>query len=179
VQDGIALHNSTIETLLTAPWQENPTIPNLSSLSEMSDHPADVILTYYDLINSGNFSAAYNQWLSPANGLARDYRLPYQQFVSGYADTRYVTVYAGQFQTIPQNQQRGYLWLYVPIVLVGQHTDGSFVTYSGCYALGYIAENTVGIVNGRFQLLQNDTPNGSIIFNALNTINCATLGMGI
>jgi hypothetical protein len=147
----------------------------------MSDHPAAVLLDYYDLINLGYLDTAYNRWLSPAQGLARDYRLPYQQFVSGYGDTVNVTVYVGYAQAIPQHQQRSYLWTYLRVVLVGQHSDGSYVTYSGCYALGYTAQspNGIGIVNGRFQLLQNDVPNATSIFNALNTLNCAALGMGL
>jgi hypothetical protein len=180
VRDGIALHNSTIQTLISTAWQENPTVPNLSSLSEMSDYPTDVVLDYYDLINEGNFQTAFAQWLTPeTHGLPRDYRLPYQQFVNGYGDTEYVTAYAGGFQQIPVHQQRSYLSFFLPVVLVGQHTDGSYVTYSGCYALGYVGVNTLGIVNGRFQLLLNDVPNAATIFNALNTQNCAALGMGL
>jgi hypothetical protein len=181
VQDGIALHNSTVQTLLSSAWQQNPNLPNLTSMSEMSDHPADVLLDYYDLINFGYLDTAYNRWLSPAHGLARDYRQTYQQFAAGYRDTRYVTVYTGYAQAIPENQRHNYLWTYLPAVLVGQHTDGSYVTYSGCYALGYTAQspNGIGIVNGDFQLLQNDVPNATNIFNALNTLNCAALGMGL
>jgi hypothetical protein len=181
VRDGIALHNSTIQTLLSSAWQEKPTIPEMANFSEMSQHPAIVLLDYYDLINEGNFGTAYNRWLSPAQGLAQDYRQTYQQFVSGYDDTVSVTVYAGHSQAFPENQRRSYLWTYVPAVLVGQHSDGSYVTYSGCYALGYTAQspNGIGIVNGRFQLLQNDVPNATSIFNALSTLNCAALGMGL
>lgn len=182
VQDGTALHNSTIQTLISTQWQpnQNLTLPNLTTVSEMSDYPADVVLDYYDLINEKNFSTAYTQWLNPAtHGLTRDYRLPYQQFVNGYSDTTYVTAYAGAFQQIPTNQQRSYLSFFLPVVLVGQHLDGTYVTYSGCYALGYLSTNTMGIVNGRFQLLMNDVPDAATIFNALNTQNCAALGMGL
>jgi hypothetical protein len=180
IQDGMALHNSTIQTLIRTQWQENPTLPNLTTLSEMSDYPADVVLDYYDLISEGNYQLAYNQWLTPAtHGVSRDYRLTYQQFVNGYRDTAYVTAYVGGYQSIPANQQRSYLSLFVPVVLVGQHRDGTYVTYSGCYALGYLSTNMMGIVNGRFQLLMNDVPDAPTIFNALNTQNCAALGMGL
>jgi hypothetical protein len=180
LRDGIALHNSTIQTLLNAEWTENPAVPLLSSLSEMSDYPAEVMLEYYDLINAQNYGTAYAQWLNRAtHGLTADYRLPYQQFVTGYGDTAYVTVYAGAFQPIPLAQQRGYLSTYLPVILVGHHNDDNFVTYSGCYALGNLGVNQLGIVNGKFQLLFNGAPNAATIFNTLDQLDCATLGMGL
>jgi hypothetical protein len=180
VKDGTAPHNATIASLISSEWQENITLPpEIASLGEMSTDEADTILDYYDWVNQRDYNTAYNQWLTPAHGLVRDYRPPFNQFSNGYSDTAYVMVYAGQTQGIPVEQQRSYLNSYLPTVLVGHHWDGSFVTYSGCYALGNLYAGEQGIVNGRFRLLTNSLPDAATLFNALNGLNCAALGMGI
>lgn len=179
IKDGDALHNSTIEEILSGAWDENLAVPKeLETISEMNDEAARTLLSYYDLINQGEYGTAYTRWLSPAQGLSLDYRLPYQRFVTGYGDTTYVMVYTAQIQAIPQNQYRTYLYAYLPAILIGEHTDGTFVTYKGCYALGYLNAG-LGIVNGKFTLLQEDVPSADTIFPVMNSLNCANLGMGI
>jgi hypothetical protein len=177
IADGLALANNAMDELLSREWQETVTVNAPTVVNEMNTDEAYVLLSYYDLINTGYYSDAWNMWLSAGEGPAsRSYAPSYTNFVSGYADTDYVTVYLGTKQALnPPNALLDYL----PAVLVGEHTDGSFVTYSGCYAMGRYSTGGIGIVNGRFSLLKDDTPTSDEIFNALASVNCASLGMGI
>lgn len=181
IADGVALPNSTMNNLLRTSWIPDVTLPShTTTIGAMSSTVADTILDYYDLINQGEFASAYAQWLTPtSHGLPSDYRPLYSNYVTGYGDTVYVTVYAGDAQAIPSFNRRNYHVAYVPAVLVGQHTDGNFVAYSGCYAIGVLDVQSYGIINGRFTLVTESVPTAEIIFNALAGLDCATLGMGI
>jgi hypothetical protein len=177
IADGLALANNAMDELLSREWQETVRVNAPTLVNEMNTDEAYVLLSYYDLINTGYYSDAWNVWLSAGEGPAsRSYAPNYNNFVSGYADTEYVTVYLGASQALnPAN----YRLDYVPAVLVGEHTDGSFVTYSGCYAMGRYNTGGVGIVNGRFSVLKDDAPTAEEVFDALAGLNCANLGMGI
>ncbi len=87
--------------------------------------PRQMLYSYYTLINSRNFAAAYSQWSAPTQ--------TYQDFVQGYADTTYVTAWFGSFQAGFIGAQYGR----VPGVLVGAHSNGSTVAYAGCYDVSY------------------------------------------
>jgi len=181
VKDGFALNNDTIAALVNSQWNPDVALPPQSStISAMSSSAADTILDYYDLINTRDFASAFAQWLSPVqHGLLADYRPPFNQFVRGYGDTMHVMAYAGDAQVVPAHQQHSYLNAYLPVVLVGQHFDGAFVTFGGCYALGDLTTSAQGIVNGHFQLLSNTVPDTNMIFSTLNNLNCAALNIGI
>jgi len=107
--------------------------------------PRQMLYSYYTLINSRNFAAAYSQWSAPAQ--------TYQDFVQGYADTSYVSVWFGSFQAGFVGGQDGR----VPGVLIGTHTNGTTVAYYGCYELRYTS-NATGmaqwpIIGANFQQL--------------------------
>jgi hypothetical protein len=87
--------------------------------------PRAMLAEYYGFINARNYAAAYQQWVNPPQ--------TYAQFVAGYADTTRVDAYFGGLQAGAIGQIGGS----VPGVLIGYHTDGSVVAYSGCYDLGY------------------------------------------
>jgi hypothetical protein len=175
VKDGEALQNTSIRNLISDAY--NGTLSgDLATGTAMSAPGATALLNFYDRINQGDYAGAYARWLSPSNGLPKDYRLPYQQFAAGYGDTAYVTVYAGDAQAAPQS---AYLSGYLPAVLVSQHTNGTITTYSGCYAMGRFSDGSLGIVNGRFTLLDYKTPSVALVFETLNSLSCASLGMGV
>jgi hypothetical protein len=87
--------------------------------------PRQMMIFYYDAINSGNYALAYQQWVNPPQ--------TYAQFVAGYADTVSVNMYFGGFQAAGPGRLDGRM----PSILVGTHSDGSQVAYSGCYDLRY------------------------------------------
>jgi hypothetical protein len=87
--------------------------------------PRAMLVSYYQLINTRNYAAAYQQWVNPPQ--------TYAQFVGGYADTTRVDAYFGGLQAGAIGQVGGS----VPGVLIGYHTNGSVVAYSGCYDLAY------------------------------------------
>jgi hypothetical protein len=87
--------------------------------------PRAMLVSYYQLINTRNYAAAYQQWTNPPQ--------TYAQFVAGYADTTRVDAFFGGLQA----GAIGHVGGSVPGVLIGYHTDGSVVAYSGCYNLGY------------------------------------------
>jgi hypothetical protein len=177
VRDGEALHNASIQSLISSAFDRNSVIPsNISHVSAMSSLSATGLLNYYDLINQGDYATAYTRWLAPSNGLTKDYRLPYQQFVAGYGDTAAVMVYLGDEQFVTNV---AYMRSFVPAVLVSEHTDGTITTYAGCYAMGVFADGSLGIINGRFGSIDSKAPNALTVFEAINNISCAMIGIGL
>jgi hypothetical protein len=138
---------------------------------------------YYQAINRRDYGAAYSMWLQPLpgpkpnNAPAQDYRLPYDRFVAGYADTIYVNAYFGDYIETGASMGHTYLDGVLPAVLVGQHTDGSVVSFYGCYVLGKLTPNGLGIVSGKFlPLIDGDAPTGQAVLQALK-IDCFSLGL--
>jgi hypothetical protein len=142
------------------------------------------ILNYFDAINRKDFQSAYANWLAPIPGPkpngqpAQDYRLPFNRFATGYADTTYINVYLGTYVRGIAFAGHGYLDGSVPVVLVAQHTDGSFNAFYGCYVIGFFLDGRLGIVNGSFKLLTNGAPSGSAILSALN-LDCTSLAIPV
>lgn len=87
--------------------------------------PSQYMNTYYSLINSRNFDAAYTEWVNPPQ--------TYDAFVAGYGDTQRVQGYFGGLQPGDANSLVGG----VPSVLYGYRTNGTVAAYTGCYYLRY------------------------------------------
>ena len=175
VPDAAAIHH-----ILTGNCTTN--LGTIAVTRPAEDDATPMLLTYYDAINAGDYATAYAMWLQPLpgpmpnGGPPADYRPPFDQFVNGYQDTAFVNVYPGNYLHLGAAAGRPYLAGYLPAVLVGQHTDGQFVTYAGCYVIGALPSGGPGIVNGRFRLLYEDVPMGDDILTALN-LDCGALGI--
>jgi hypothetical protein len=148
-----------------------------------TDRARPVITAYYDAINRRDYASAYTMWLRPLPGPrpngapALDYRLPYDQFVTGYAKTAYVNIYAGEYNETGASAGHSYLNGALPMVLIGQHTDGSVDSYYGCYVMGWLPNGTLGIVSGKFlPFTRGDVPDGRAILRVLQT-DCFSLGL--
>jgi hypothetical protein len=87
--------------------------------------PRQMMIAYYDAINRRDYLTAYNQWITPPSS--------YDQFVAGYATTTRVDAYFGSLQPYLTEAAAGS----IPAVLIGYHSDGSVVAFSGCYDLIY------------------------------------------
>lgn len=88
--------------------------------------PGNFMQSFYNAINRKEYQRAYGYYDTGAE------KLPYDQFVAGYADTVSVVVYTGKIEEDPG---AGNIYATVPTVLVATHTDGTMHTYSGCYIL--------------------------------------------
>ncbi|MFN8530198.1 MAG: hypothetical protein U0670_16485 [Anaerolineae bacterium] len=150
-----------------------PTFVDLS----VSFNGHSTLYTYFDLINGRNYNAAYAMWLAPIasppppNGApAQDYRPNAGTFASGYSTTQYITVYLGRYNQTGASAGHSYLDGLQPVVLIGTSTDGTSITYSGCYVIGRFAgTGALGIVNGRLSVLSRAIADPVTILNALNT----------
>ena len=117
-------------------------------------------------------------WLHPLPGPKpngappQDYRLPYSQFVSGYDTTKFVDVYPGVYDQEGASAGHGYLDGEFPVLLVGEHSDGTFVSYVGCYVMGGMQGIDMGIVSGAFTKIgeSTDVPSLKATLPALKTI---------
>jgi hypothetical protein len=159
------------------------TLAPADQVNAAPDKGQTTLINYYSMVNRHDYLSAYAQWLQPMPGPkpngapALDYRLAYADFVAGYADTVYAYAYLGAFNEQGASAGHGYLDGTIPAVLVGQHSDGSVVSYYGCYVLGFLQGGTLGIVSGTFLPIQ--TPyvlSGKTISNYLN-IDCTTLNL--
>lgn len=158
-----------------------PTPGNFVNLPTDRARPA--ITAYYNAINRRDYASAYAMWLKPLPGPkpngapALDYRLPYDQFVAGYAKTAYVNTYFGDYQETGASMGHSYLNGALPMVLIGQQTDGSVESYYGCYVMGWLGNSTLGIVSGKFlAFTRGDVPDGRAILRVLQT-DCFSLGL--
>jgi hypothetical protein len=147
------------------------------------DRARPVITAYYDAINRRDYASAYAMWLKPLPGPkpngapALDYRLPFDQFVAGYAKTAYINIYTGEYNETGASMGHSYLNGALPMVLIGQQTDGSVDSYYGCYVMGWLPNSTLGIVSGKFlPFTRGEVPDGRAILRVLQT-DCFSLGL--
>jgi hypothetical protein len=158
------------------------TAPTFRDLS-VSRPAHDFLLAYFDDINQARYAGAYSRWLAPQPTVdpdgypARDYRPAYGAFVQGYADTRYIDVYVGDYVYTGAAAGKPYLDGLLPVVLIGENTDGSARAFSGCYVIGRFPESgSYAIVSGRLRALGTGLVDGAAIVNAL-TLDCTTLDL--
>lgn len=97
----------------------------VSARAGMAIGPRAMLYAYYNLINTRNYGAAYQQWVNPPQ--------TYAEFVAGYGDTTSVAAYFGGFQPGAINGIEGR----VPGVLIGYRTNGTVAAFSGCYQVRY------------------------------------------
>jgi hypothetical protein len=173
--------NSVIQTYMAIDCTNVPNV-TANTVTTTSNFAAPTLLTYYDAINRKDFATAYAYWLQPIPGPkpngapAQDYRPTFQNFQNGYANTAFVNIYFGDYNQGGASAGHSYLDGFLPAVLVGQNSDGSFASYYGCYVMGYLPNGVLGIVNGKFSLLANDVPTGDIILQYVN-IDCTQLAI--
>lgn len=99
---------------------------NAQQPAEMQEeNPSEILVSYYDAINSGQYRRAYNYWRNPAQN--------YRQFARGYSDTRNVRLLMNP--NIPAEGGAGSLYKEVPTVLISTMKNGSRQIFSGCYIL--------------------------------------------
>jgi hypothetical protein len=91
--------------------------------------PEAVISSYYDAVNRHEYARAYSYWEPAA---AEREVAPFDDFVSGYADTASVEVTLGEGVS---GVGAGQLYFSVPVTLVATMTDGSLENFVGCYTL--------------------------------------------
>src|SRR5262249_35170209 len=149
-----------------------------SEPSDMRNRAYSTLTTYYQFINKKNFAAAYALWLRPLPGDKPNgappaaYRLPFNDFVAGYATTKFVDVYPGVYDEEGGYAGHGYLDGLFPVLLIGEKTDGLYEGYIGCYVMGGMQDVPFGIVSGSFKQISNalDIPRLKDNLPALKTI---------
>ena len=88
---------------------------------------------YFFDIDSHNYARAYNFWESPPSS--------YSDFVAGYATTVQAVIQIGATSGI--EGAAGSRYISFPVVIIASHTDGTRVSYTGCYNLRHVAEGVV------------------------------------
>ncbi|MCI0712984.1 MAG: META domain-containing protein [Chloroflexi bacterium] len=94
-----------------------------AELFDNPDSPVGLLASYYNAINRGEYERAYAYWESAPN--------PFDEFVSGFADTASV-------QVIVEPPTRyegaaGSLYVAIPTVLIALHHDGNQLMFAGCF----------------------------------------------
>lgn len=176
VPDGLTITNLMAIDCFNLPQVVTTTFQDVSS-------PAYGLLwSYFRAINQRDYSTAYADWLQPIPGPkpngqpAQDYRQPYTQFVSGYSDTTWINVYPGAYNQTGASAGHSYLDGLMPVVLVGQRTNGAVTAYYGCFVVGAFPNGSFGIVSGRFIPFLNDIPTGDQIV-AHEPTDCTSLNL--
>jgi hypothetical protein len=138
---------------------------------------------YYSMINTRQFASAYQTWMYPLPGPqpnsapALDYRPIYARYAAGYGDTAYVDTYPGSYNYMGAAAGHPYLNGVLPMILIGQHTDGTVYAYRGCYVIGTSSEQVSGwgIVSGTFLLMPGGTSAYPDVAQYLG--NCSNLSL--
>jgi hypothetical protein len=149
---------------------------------DTTDTNYGLIWSYFRAINQKDFQTAYNSWLSPIAGEqpngqpTEDYRQTFESFSGGYGNTVWIDVYPGIYNATGASAGHSYLNGLMPLVLVGQQTEGSVDAYYGCFVMGTFPNGLPGIVSGQFYPLLNNLPTGDQIVEAQN-IDCTTLNL--
>ncbi len=99
------------------------------------DTAGRVLKSYYNAINRKEYDRAYGYFQGAPNPPAST-APPYPQFVSGYADTTFVTLALGQIST---DAGAGNVYASVPVVIDAQHTNNSTTRFDGCYILHHVS----------------------------------------
>lgn len=90
-----------------------------------NENPSEILVSYYDAINDGQYRRAYNYWKNPTQS--------YRDFVRGYNSTRKVRLLMNS--NIPVEGAAGSLYKEVPTVLISTMKNGSRQIFYGCYTL--------------------------------------------
>jgi hypothetical protein len=171
---------ATINELLNRYCTDNLDTVSLATVAYTPQE--EMLQNYFSSINTTNYSNAYALWLEPLSGPLpnggppTDYRLPFDQFAAGYANTQYINVYTGLYDEAGASAGKSYLNGLMPVVLIGQTNDNQFDVYAGCYVIGFKADGSYGIVNGQVFSMDNNVPLGYDILEYLNT-SCVELAI--
>ena len=106
----------------TVPPQQ-PAPPAQGEAFEDLTNPVALLASYYNAITLQDYQRAYNYWETP--------REPFEEFVSGFADTASVQVIVEP--PTRYSGAAGSLYVDIPTVLIAQHHDGGQVTFAGCF----------------------------------------------
>lgn len=104
-----------------------PTVPVVNGLPYLDNRSSgeQVVLSYYNAINRGEYARAYSYWAAPLSSVGS-----YQSFAQGYANTTFVQVTTGIIQMGAGAGQR---YFSVPLSLAAWDNNGNTQHYIGCY----------------------------------------------
>lgn len=115
----VAADASVADLLAQACPEQQPPAYNITS------GPVDLLASFYDAINRGDYARAYGYWETPPSA--------YADFVNGYANTASVLLLVAP---PPQIQgAAGSSYASIPTALVATQRDGSKQLFSGCYVM--------------------------------------------
>ena len=143
---------------------------NAQQPAEMQEeNPAEILVSYYDAINSGQYRRAYNYWRNPSQN--------YREFARGYNDTRRVRLLMNP--NIPAEGGAGSLYKEVPTVLISTMKNGSRQIFSGCYTLRKLnlsppdipKEDTWGIESANLKSAPDNSDTAKLLAEACGAKN--------
>ena len=111
-----------------------PTMPTSVVLPIPADNyiddrstPSEVIVSYYNALNRGEYLRAYNYWINPSGTQGS-----FSKFVSGYKYTSRVDLVFG---SITSGVSAGLIYYTVPVLLKASAINGVRANWAACYVL--------------------------------------------
>jgi hypothetical protein len=127
-----------------------PDAPALYSPYDNRLSPIDLLTSYVDAIQTGDYSRAYNYWETPPNPSL-------EAFAQGYADTAGVSAIL-RLDGIFTEGAAGSSYTNLPTLLISTDTSGRVQQFTGCYVArrvnvpqGNAADPTWRLFSGNFQ----------------------------
>ena len=96
-----------------------------SSKYENFDSAVNALSSYYNAINSRDYTRAFGYWKTPADS--------FENFVKGYNETEKVRLIVEPPTSV--EGAAGSLYVQIPTVLLATQKGGKKVTFSGCYTM--------------------------------------------
>ncbi len=131
---GTALPTTATSLQITATFTPLPAtpaivvlpIPAVDYIDDRST-PSQVIVSYYNALNRGEYLRAYNYWVNPSGTLGS-----FTKFASGYKDTGRVDLVFG---SITSNVGAWQIYYTVPVLLKASAINGVRANWAACYVL--------------------------------------------
>ena len=89
--------------------------------------PSQVVVSYYNALNRGEYLRAYNYWINPSGTQGS-----FSKFASGYKDTSRVDLVFG---SITSGTSAGLIYYTIPVLLKATAINGVRANWAACYVI--------------------------------------------
>ena len=131
---GTALVATATSLPVTATFTPLPTVPAIVVLPIPAENyiddrstPSQIIVSYYNALNRGEYLRAYNYWINPSGTQGS-----FSKFVSGYKDTSRVDLVFG---SITSGMSAGLIYYTIPVLLKATAINGVRANWAACYVI--------------------------------------------
>ena len=156
---------ATFTPIQTMPATAVLPIPAENYIDDRST-PSQIIVSYYNALNRGEYLRAYNYWINPSGTQGS-----FSKFASGYKDTSRVDLVFG---SITSGTSAGLIYYTIPVLLKATAINGVRANWAACYVIHQARPenfslppfNPMGIIWGSAQAYEPSVGDASALSTA-------------